>query len=85
MQQRLGAFQHCVLPCGSCRWVNPLMGWTSSADPLENVARASLRFYTQDEAIAFCKKHGWEYEVETPNPRSSKRPKRFSQYGDNYR
>lgn len=66
------------------KWVNPLMGWTSSADPLENTARASLRFYTKEEALAFCAKHGWEAEVEEPNPRDPKRPKRFLAYGDNY-
>lgn len=29
------------------------MGWTSSADLLENVGRASLAFYTKEEAINF--------------------------------
>ncbi len=29
------------------------MGWTSTADPLENVARASLFFYTKEQAIEF--------------------------------
>lgn len=29
------------------------MGWTSTADPLENVARASLFFYTKEQAMDF--------------------------------
>uniref|UniRef100_A0A4Y7M088 NADH dehydrogenase [ubiquinone] iron-sulfur protein 4, mitochondrial n=1 Tax=Ceriodaphnia reticulata TaxID=302197 RepID=A0A4Y7M088_9CRUS len=42
------------------RWENPLMGWTSSGDPLSNI---QLNFATKEEAIAFCEKHGWEYSV----------------------
>jgi hypothetical protein len=42
-----------VFTLGSCcffraaRWINPLMGWTSTSDPLENVSRAALQFYTK--------------------------------------
>lgn len=61
------------------------MGWTSTADPLENVARASLLFYTKEEAIAFCQKHGWDAVVEEPKPRRADRQKRFAGYGDNFR
>lgn len=64
------------------KWENQLMGWTSSADPLENVARASLFFYTKEEAVDFCVKHGWEYSVDLPNERSLTRTKRFSTYGE---
>ena len=35
------------------KWVNPLIGWTSTADPLENVAR-QLYFPTKEDAIAFA-------------------------------
>ncbi len=42
------------------RWSNPLMGWTSTADPVSNV---QLNFSTPDQAIKFCKKRGWKYEV----------------------
>eukprot|EP00775_Hariotina_reticulata_P005973 gene5973-6212_t len=66
------------------KWINPLIGWTSTADPLENVARASLLFPTQEEAIAFCKKYGWEYTVEQPKQRRTTRQKRFNGYGDNF-
>ncbi|KAF8055760.1 NDUFS4 [Scenedesmus sp. PABB004] len=66
------------------KWINPLMGWTSTADPLENVARASLQFYTKEEALAFCRKHGWEATVVEPQPRRNTRQKRFAGYGDNF-
>ncbi|PNH10704.1 NADH dehydrogenase [ubiquinone] iron-sulfur protein 4, mitochondrial [Tetrabaena socialis] len=66
------------------KWENPLMGWTSTADPLENVGRTSLAFYTKEEAQRFCDKHGWTWEVEDPNPRRQARQKRYAQYGDNY-
>uniref|UniRef100_A0A4Y7NK09 NADH dehydrogenase [ubiquinone] iron-sulfur protein 4, mitochondrial n=1 Tax=Megafenestra aurita TaxID=2291010 RepID=A0A4Y7NK09_9CRUS len=42
------------------RWENPLMGWTSTGDPLSNL---QLDFSTKEEAIAFCEKHGYEYSV----------------------
>ena len=45
------------------RWENPLIGWTSTADPLDNVGRATLCFHTQQDAEDFCRKHGWQYEV----------------------
>ncbi|XP_075216627.1 NADH:ubiquinone oxidoreductase subunit 18 [Lycorma delicatula] len=44
------------------RWENPLMGWTSSGDPLSNM---QLEFSTPDEAIAFCEKNGWEWFIES--------------------
>lgn len=42
------------------RWSNPLMGWTSTADPMSNM---SLSFSTPEQAVRFCKKRGWKYEV----------------------
>jgi hypothetical protein len=30
----------------ACRWINPLMNWTSTSDPLENVGRSALLFHT---------------------------------------
>ncbi|GFR42125.1 hypothetical protein Agub_g2968 [Astrephomene gubernaculifera] len=66
------------------KWQNPLMGWTSTADPLENVGRAMLNFYTKEEAQRFCEKHGWAYTVEEPNQRRTTRTKRYTAYGDNF-
>ncbi|XP_012235250.1 NADH dehydrogenase [ubiquinone] iron-sulfur protein 4, mitochondrial [Linepithema humile] len=46
------------------RWENPLMGWTSSGDPMSNI---QVDFATKEEAIAHCKKMGWDYYVQKPN------------------
>ena len=71
------------MACG--RWENPLIGWTSTADPMDSVARATMNFYTQEEAEAFCLKHGWAFEVQAPKEQTEARPKRFLGYGDNFR
>jgi hypothetical protein len=39
----------------TARWTNPLMGWTSTADPQSQV---TLYFDTQDEAIRFATRQG---------------------------
>ena len=67
------------------RWENPLMGWTSTADALDQVARSALQFGTKEDAIAFCKKHGWEYAVREPQMRRTSRSRRYAGYGDNFR
>uniref|UniRef100_A0A1S4B3I8 NADH dehydrogenase [ubiquinone] iron-sulfur protein 4, mitochondrial n=2 Tax=Nicotiana TaxID=4085 RepID=A0A1S4B3I8_TOBAC len=45
------------------KWENPLMGWTSTGDPLSNVGEAGLSFDSVEAAKAFAEKHGWEYTV----------------------
>jgi NADH dehydrogenase (ubiquinone) Fe-S protein 4 len=60
------------------------MGWTSSADPLENMARTSLVFFTKEEALAFCTKQGWKFAVDEPNEKRFARQKRYSTYSDNF-
>jgi hypothetical protein len=42
-------------------WVNPLMGWTSTRDP---VTQVQLKFETKEKAIDFAVRNGYEYEVE---------------------
>lgn len=65
------------------KWVNPLMGWTSTSDPLENVSR-QLYFPTKEEAIAFAEKNGWDYQVQEYKTPIKTRPKRYIGYGDNF-
>jgi len=55
------------------KWSNPLMGWTSSADPMHNT---DLQFDTKDQAIAFVERRGWSYEVKAP-------VERFDDFGQN--
>ena len=60
------------------REIEPLMGWTSSADMKQEV---QLRFHTKDEAIAFCERNGIPYQVfDTKEPP----PRRGLSYADNF-
>ncbi|KAI6213991.1 NADH dehydrogenase [ubiquinone] iron-sulfur protein 4, mitochondrial [Aphelenchoides besseyi] len=61
------------------RWENPLIGWTSSGDPLSNISM-NLDFARAEDAVEFCKKAQWPYYVETPVERQIK-PKN---YGSNF-
>ncbi|KXZ55673.1 hypothetical protein GPECTOR_2g1223 [Gonium pectorale] len=65
------------------KWVNPLIGWTSTADSMQQAAVA-LQFYSADEAIAFANRQGWSYEVEQPNEPRQGRSRRWATYGDNF-
>ena len=44
-------------------FIEPLMGWTSSTDPMSQVR---LTFPTREAAVAFAKRHGLDYEVREP-------------------
>ncbi len=61
----------------SPRQVEPLMGWTSSADTKGQVR---LWFASKDEAVAYARKHGYMYTLEEPRAPSLK-PKA---YADNF-
>jgi len=56
----------------------PLMGWISSGDTLNQVR---LRFPTKEEAITFAERKGWSYDVAAPHERRVV-PKN---YADNFR
>ncbi|XP_066935853.1 NADH dehydrogenase [ubiquinone] iron-sulfur protein 4, mitochondrial-like [Clytia hemisphaerica] len=59
------------------RWENPLMGWSSTADPLSNT---QLKFGSREAAVAYCESHGWNYEIQEPTL-----PKvRSKSYGANF-
>jgi hypothetical protein len=60
------------------RQPDPLMGWTSAEDTLNEV---QLRFETMDEAVAFASKNGLDYTVIPPQD-SVDKPK---SYADNFR
>jgi len=59
------------------RWENPLMGWSSSGDPLSNI---QVDFLQKEEAVAFCEKNGWPWFVEEP----VERPMKPKSYGANF-
>jgi len=60
------------------RQPDPLMGWASAADTLNEV---QLRFNTCNEAVAFADRLGLDYTVIAPHD-SAERPK---SYADNFR
>jgi len=62
----------------SPRRVDPLMGWTGSADMLSQV---QLEFDSKDEAVAYAEKHGIAYDLFEPH-RPVPKPKA---YADNFR
>jgi hypothetical protein len=57
---------------------DPLMGWTSAEDTLNQV---QLRFATRAEAVAFADRLGLEHTVVAPHD-STQKPK---SYADNFR
>ncbi|XP_014250362.1 NADH dehydrogenase [ubiquinone] iron-sulfur protein 4, mitochondrial-like [Cimex lectularius] len=59
------------------RWENPLMGWTSTGDPLSNM---SLEFTSKEDAVSFCDKNGWEWFIESEKPTAFK----VKSYGYNF-
>ena len=62
----------------TARTVEPLMGYTSSAEPL---AQVRLKFESRDDAVAYARKHGIAVSIE--EPKESKR-RRIS-YSDNFK
>ena len=63
----------------SAREVDPLMGWTSSAD---TQAQVSLRFETKEAALDYAKDHGIDAVV--TQPRNRKANIRAGGYGENF-
>jgi hypothetical protein len=62
----------------TARRPEPLMGWTSSGDTLNQVR---LRFPSRDDAVAFAVRKGFDYSVEMPKPHRVQ-PRT---YADNFR
>jgi len=62
----------------SPREIEPLMGWTSSSDVLQQV---ELEFDTAEEAVSYAQRHGIDYQVferHRPAPKAKA-------YADNFR
>ncbi|MBO6755383.1 MAG: ETC complex I subunit [Roseibium sp.] len=60
------------------RTVEPLMGYTSSADMKQQIR---LFFETREEAVAYARRNGIAHRVEEPNERRV----RGAAYADNFR
>ncbi len=61
------------------REIDPLMGWTSSADTQSQVR---IRFATKEAALDYAKEHGIEATVTEPHKR--KQNVRAGGYGENF-
>ena len=78
MQSGTGNTRDWVIELATSRKeIDPLMGWTSSRDTMQQV---KLSFATREEAVAYAQKEGWMYTVEEPKERAL-RPKA---YADNF-
>lgn len=54
------------MPQGTPRTPEPLMGWVSSADTLNQLC---LKFASAEAAVAFATQKGWGYQLQAPNVR----------------
>jgi hypothetical protein len=59
------------------RWVEPLMGWTSSSDMRQQLR---LQFDSKEDAVAYCERHKLAYEVFDSAPLK----RRTMSYADNF-
>ena len=81
MQSGTAKTHHWVLDFApaSPRAVDPLMGWTSSADTQSQVR---LRFATKEAALDYAREHGIKADVQEPKTRKPNiRPRG---YGENF-
>ncbi len=62
----------------TARTIDPLMGYTSSADPL---AQVRLKFATRDDAVAYVEKHGIAFRIDEPKQST----RRVISYSDNFK
>lgn len=46
------------------KWTNPLMGWISSSDTMHPLS-LTTRFESPEQAILYCERNGFAYEVNT--------------------
>jgi hypothetical protein len=81
MQSGQARTRHWVLEFvpADARWIDPLMGWTSSDDMNSQVR---LTFETEEEAVAYAERHGIPFERFEPKGR--RHVVRQNGYGDNF-
>jgi NADH dehydrogenase (ubiquinone) Fe-S protein 4 len=56
-------------------WKNPLMGWESTGDPISNV---EIEFSDKEDAIIYCKRMGYKYEIHENKSFKKIKPKSYS-------
>lgn len=57
------------------RWENPLMGWSSSRDPIQGV---TLKFTNKEDAVKYAQDQGWAVQVKD-EPLPPRRPKSYAE------
>eukprot|EP00286_Rhodomonas_abbreviata_P000941 CAMPEP_0181290684 /NCGR_PEP_ID=MMETSP1101-20121128/1546_1 /TAXON_ID=46948 /ORGANISM="Rhodomonas abbreviata, Strain Caron Lab Isolate" /LENGTH=224 /DNA_ID=CAMNT_0023394987 /DNA_START=1 /DNA_END=675 /DNA_ORIENTATION=+ len=62
------------------RWTNPLMGYTSSADPM---AQVRLVFDSREEAVAYAERNGWKHECMGDTSKTNRVPG-YTHYKHNF-
>ncbi|WP_112663505.1 ETC complex I subunit [Microvirga flavescens] len=67
-----------VFEADTTRQIEPLMGWTSSADTRQQLR---LWFDTKEEAVAYAQREGIAYRVEEPQEMK----RRAMSYSDNFK
>ena len=77
MQSGRAKTDHWVLEfeTGEARETDSLMGWTGSRDTRRQL---QLHFEARDDAIAYAKRHGFNFSVEEPEERVV-RPKSYAE------
>ena len=80
MQSGLGKTTYWLIECeaASSRNPEPLMGWSSSQDTLNQV---KIKFPSKEAAIAHAEREGWNYTIAIDHQRKVK-PRN---YGDNFK
>lgn len=63
------------------KWLNPLMGWTSSRDT-DYQMHERLQFKKKEDAVGFCETQGYEFFVEEGQKKRSFQGKK--NYSDKY-
>lgn len=62
----------------SAPWIEPLMGWTGTADANSQVR---LRFGGREDAVAYAERHGIPYRLFEPHEARA----RIKAYADNFK
>lgn len=77
MQSGRAKTDHWVLEfeTGEARETDALMGWTGSRDTRRQL---QLRFESKDDAIAYARRHGFNYSIDEPEERVF-RPKSYAE------
>mmetsp|Transcript_35843 Transcript_35843/g.93420 ORF Transcript_35843/g.93420 Transcript_35843/m.93420 type:complete len:146 (-) Transcript_35843:192-629(-) len=61
------------------KWTNPLMGWTSTADPLSH---HKITFPSKEDAVNYCSRNGLDYDLVEPQEKKSKLGEKW--YGQHF-